>query len=76
MKINGSFFTINNHNIGIKQAYPVFKSCDLLDLSEKDIFEKIQQSVNYENFLGNGTEAEVYRIKGTDYCVRIPYVFI
>jgi hypothetical protein len=75
MKINNSFFYINNYNnTCIKQTYPNFKSHDLLDLPPKDIFEKIEKSINYKNFLGQGTEAEVYKIKDTNYCVRIPYL--
>ena len=51
-----------------------FKSRDLLELSEKDVLNKIRDSVKPENFLGQGTEAEVYRITNSDYCVRIPYL--
>ena len=51
-----------------------FKGQDFLDLPEEEIYKRIMQSVNAENFLGQGTEAEVYRIKDTGYCVRIPYL--
>ena len=51
-----------------------FKSRDLLDLPERDVFNKIKESIVPDNFLGQGTEAEVYRIKDTGYCVRIPYL--
>ena len=83
MKISNSFSAVNlynnqNNNFGIKPlqkyALPCFKGRDLLDLPEKDVFEKIDKSIKPENFLGQGTEAEVYRIKDTNYCVRIPYV--
>lgn len=61
-------------NINIKYGATAFKGRDLLDLPEKDVIEKIKASVTPDNFLGQGTEAEVYRIKGTKYCVRIPYL--
>ena len=51
-----------------------FKGKDLLELSEDEVFKKIKESLNYENFLGQGTEAEVYRIKDTNYCVRLPHI--
>lgn len=50
-----------------------FKSRDLLDLPEKDIMRNIRESINPANFLGQGMDAEVYRIKDTKYCVRLPY---
>lgn len=50
-----------------------FRGHDLLDLPEKEVLKKIDESLIPENFLGQGTEAEVYRIKDTNYCVRIPY---
>ena len=51
-----------------------FKGKDLLELSEKEIFAEIKKSLTPENFIGQGTEAEVYRIKDTNYCVRIPHI--
>lgn len=60
------------HNI--KQSAICFRSRDLLDLPEQDIFNKIKDSIKPENFLGQGTEAEVYKIKDTNYCVKIPYL--
>ena len=77
MEINSSFFIYtcpNNNNQQIKQKVLSFRGHDFLDLPEKDIFEKLKETVTPENFLGQGTEAEVYRIKGTDYCVRIPHL--
>ena len=50
-----------------------FKGHDLLNLPEEEILKEIKKSIIPENFIGQGTEAEVYRIKDTDYCVRIPY---
>ncbi len=47
------------------------KEKDFLELSEKEIFEKINQSKNSEYFLGSGREAKVYRIADTPYVVRI-----
>ena len=66
-----SFSRRNNLNFA---SYNVnFRGRDLLELPKSDVFQRINSSLNYENFLGQGVEAEVYRIKDTDYCVRIPY---
>lgn len=51
-----------------------FGSHRFIDLSKKEIFEKIDNSIVPENFLGQGTEAEVYKIKDTNYCIRIPHI--
>ena len=51
-----------------------FRGTDLLDLPEQEVMKRIQESVNYKYFIGQGTEAEVYRIKDSNYCVRIPYI--
>ena len=49
-----------------------FSKKDLLSQSEDIIFAKTAASINNpENYLGSGTEAAVYRIKDTDYCVRV-----
>ena len=77
MKINNSFLIYtrpNNKNLLTKQKPLSFRAHDFLDLPEKDIIGKIRASATPDNFLGHGTEAEVYRIKGTKYCVRIPYL--
>ena len=50
-----------------------FKSRNLMDLPKEEVYKMIQASLTPENFIGQGTEAEVYRIKGTDLCVKIPY---
>ncbi len=50
-----------------------FTGKDLLKLSEREILNRVKESINYKYFLGQGTEAEVYRIKDSNYCVRIPY---
>ena len=47
------------------------KEKDFLELSKKEIFEKINQSKNREHFIGSGGEANVYRIADTPYVVRI-----
>lgn len=82
MKVNNSISVVNLHNgqqriFGVQQPSKhikvAFKSRDFLDLSKKDIFEKIKDSLVPDNFLGHGIEANVYRIKNTNYCVRIPY---
>ena len=75
--INSSYIAYKPYNKCGKQAgnYNLlsFRSRDLLSLSNADIIKKVQESVIPANFLGQGTEAEVYKISGTDYCVRIPY---
>ena len=57
----------------LKRDAVSFKSKDFLELSNEETYRKIQESIVPENFIGKGTEAVVYRIKGTNYCVRIPY---
>ncbi len=47
------------------------KEKDLLELSKKEIFRKIDASIKPENFLGEGGEAKVYKIEGTPYAVRL-----
>lgn len=42
-------------------------------LSEKKILELINASVNDKNFIGQGSQAKVYRIKNSDFVVKIPY---
>ena len=51
-----------------------FKSRNFLDLPEEEILKKLEASITPENLLGKGTVAEVYRIKDTDYCIRIPHL--
>lgn len=51
-----------------------FRSKNLLEMPKEDVFSRIKESVVPENFIGQGTFAEVYRIKDTDYCIRIPYL--
>ena len=51
-----------------------FRGQDFLDLPKNEVFKRIESSLVPENFIGQGTEAEVYRIKDTDYCVRIPHM--
>ncbi|MBD5403349.1 hypothetical protein HDR58_11215 [bacterium] len=49
-------------------------SNDFLSLPPKQIFSRIKASLkDSENKLGVGGEAEVWKIKDTDYCVRIPH---
>ena len=86
MKVNPiSFFNLtlqkqHNHRYGLSLKPQLgcdsvcFRGCDLLDLPKEEVIKRVQESIKPENFLGQGTEAEVYRIKDTDYCVRIPYV--
>lgn len=58
-----------------KQAAVSFKgNKEFLELSADEIMQIIEKSVhNPENMLGRGGEASVYKIKGTNYCVRIPH---
>ena len=68
---------ITNPYPQIKQATGVdtftFTGKDLMKLSESEIISRIKDSINYKYFIGQGTEAEVYKIKDSDYCIRIPY---
>ena len=50
-----------------------FRGQNFLDLPPKEVYKKVIDSIIPENFIGQGTEAEVYRIKDTEYCVKIPY---
>ena len=54
--------------------YPAFKSRDFLELPTNDVIKKVKASVNSKNYIGGGCEADVYKIKNTKYCVRIPHV--
>ena len=86
MRINNILYnniivsTQNNRQYGLRLKPQLdhdcvcFKGIDLLDLPKEDIMTKIKDSIKPENFLGQGSEAEVYRIKDTNYCVRIPYI--
>ena len=85
MKINNVPYSIiipaqNNRQYGIRLKPQLnydcvcFKGIDLLDLPKEEVIAKVQESIKPENFLGQGSEAEVYRIKDTNYCVRIPYI--
>lgn len=48
------------------------KEKDLLAMSKKDVFAKIDEAIaDKNNFLGDGNEANVYMIPQTPYCVRI-----
>ena len=50
-----------------------FRGQNFLELPPKEIYQKVINSMIPENFVGQGTEGEVYRIKDTEYCVKIPY---
>lgn len=51
-----------------------FGNSEFLSKPKEEIFAQIKQSVSNsrKNCLGHGGEAYVYRIEGTDYCVRVP----
>lgn len=42
-------------------------------LKDKKILELINASLTPENFIGQGTEAKVYKIKDSNFVVKIPY---
>lgn len=66
---NVSFKGIDNH---LLEDTFISSKQDLLTLSESEIIEKVNQTVaNKNNYLGCGSEAVVYRIPDTDYCVRL-----
>ena len=51
-----------------------FSARNFLAQSEDKIIATIIKSVkNEENCLGIGSEAEVFQVEGTNYCVRLPY---
>ena len=50
-----------------------FKSHNFLDLPKEEVYKRVKASLTPDNFVGQGTEAEVYKIKDTDFCVKIPY---
>ena len=63
------------YNLELRREVVSFGSKDLLELPDESVLQQIRGSINYKNFVGQGTEAVVYRVKDTDYCVRIPYEF-
>lgn len=46
---------------------------DLLSQPKEKIFQKICKSISLKNKLGKGAEATVYRVKGSNYCVKTPF---
>lgn len=51
-----------------------FSARNFLAQPEDEIIAKIIKSVkNEKNCLGVGSEAEVFQVEGTNYCVRLPY---
>ena len=54
-----------------------FSARNFLAQPEDKIISTIIKSIkNEENCLGVGSEAEVFRVEGTNYCVRLPYINI
>lgn len=49
------------------------KKINLLEQPKEKIFELIKDSMKTRNKLGEGVDAVVYRIKGTNYCIRRPF---
>lgn len=50
-----------------------FRGDNFFDQPKENIWKQVKESVISDNFVGQGGCAEVYKIKGTEYCVRIPY---
>ena len=49
----------------------------MLSLPEEEISNRVNSSINPENYLGSGLESDVYRIQDTPYCVKLPkYKFV
>lgn len=64
-----SFKKLLNKDVFVKTAEP-----DLLSLPQEKIFQVINKSINSsKNKLGSGSEATVWRIVDTNYCVRVPH---
>ncbi len=86
MKIlTGNYYNLNLHKSNPHNYSPkirdilkcdtlCFRGRDLLDLPETDVIKKVRESVKPENFIGQGTDAEVYKINDSNYCVRIPHI--
>ncbi len=55
-----------------KQSSAVsFGNRSFLSLPKEKIFDRIDKSINEKNFLGEGSEASVYKIVDSDYCIRL-----
>ena len=85
MKILGNYYKFvqpqparQQNNLKLKPALSrdvvCFRGFGLLNLPEQEVINKVKESIAPENFVGQGTLAEVYRIKDSDYCVKIPYL--
>ena len=57
----------------LKSDSVCFRGQNFLELPPKEVYKKVIESITPENFVGQGTEAEVYRIKDTEFCVKISY---
>ena len=47
---------------------------DLLELPQKEIFKKLEESISGKHFIGAGREARVYKIPDTHYVLRLEKV--
>lgn len=48
---------------------------DLLELSDEEILDRIKTSMsNLKNYLGQGSEAKVYKIENSNYCARLAHL--
>lgn len=87
--ITSLFFTKNNNNYknrvvqSEKQGFVQQLSCDVVSFKQKKvdllkqpkekIFKLVKESMTERNKLGEGIDAAVYKIKGTNYCIRRPF---
>ena len=62
-----------SRSLQLKHDTVCFRGKDLLELTKDDVIKRVKESVRPENFLGQGTEAEVYKINDSNYCVRLPH---
>lgn len=69
---NKSVFPCRNISFcGLQKDTLELSSKDLLKLDKCEIFNKVNNAINRENFLGAGGEACVFSIPDTPYCVRL-----
>lgn len=66
---------------GHRLKLPSFLKRDTVEISEKNIpalsdkkiLKLVQSSIQNKNYIGQGSEGKVYRIKNSDFVVKIPY---
>lgn len=66
-----------NFRAGLPQDVVNISKKEFLNLPPNELWTIIKKSKqNIKNLLGKGGTAEVWRIEGTDYCIRIPFTYI